>query len=480
MKDTLFYATAQILERLVSFLLLPILTKIITPAEYAIWSQSIVISGVMIPVVLLGFQTAVIKFFPLWDGQEKVQKSVLLWMLVTVFALLSAIAIAAILFDRSIATLIFGQPDFSFYIPLLVGLLFSEALFEFLVGILRATSRIRRVSLYLLLKGVWRIGILILVLIGMHDGFYDAFWSFVLFQLIVTMLIYMKEVELVALFRSGISIGRHHWNEVLRFSLPLVPLAVLTATNNFVDRLFLIRFHGLEMVATYSAAFSFAAIAAFFYSVLGFTLFPVLSRYWAIEDMERVVTLMREVLIVYLSILLPFIVFMAVIGDDVLLLLTNKNYTVHFHILLLLSCNVGLLGFYQIAFYLFLLKRGSSQAPFLMGVAVGVNVMFNALLVPEYGMTGAALAGFASNSLLAGMFIYLSQQALPWGFPWKESIRIAVRALLMGTVIWFAVRWLRSDSSVVLFMILVVAAFVYGLMDYFDKQSSFFTVIRSH
>jgi len=466
----------MIAERLISFFLLPILTKLVTPVEYAIWSQSVIISGMMIPVVLLGFQTAVVKFLPLWDNQEKSQHSVMLFMLISILTLFSLIAATALYFDSSVALLIFGSSEMSFYVPLLIGLLFSEALFEFLVGILRATNRIGRVSMYLLMKGIWRIGTIVLVLIGINGDFYTAFWLFVSFQLVVTLLIYAKEVKLITLLRSGLDIGKHHWNEVLRFSLPLVPFAVLLGINTFVDRLFITHFHDLEMLATYSAGFSLAAIIAFFYSVLGFTLFPELSKRWADGNKDGAIILLRKVIIVYLSLLLPFIVFMVIAGSDILLILTTKDYIISADVLFLLSCNIGLFGLYQISFYFILLQRGSAHTPLLVAIVSGINILFNALLVPKYGMLGAAIAGFISNSFLAIVAIYLSQKALQWQFPWEASIRIVMRALFMGLIIWLGVGWF-GGSPIILTGILSVAGIVYGALDYLDKRNSFFSIV---
>ena len=87
MKGTFSYATARFIERLVSFFLLPILTKIITPAEFAIWSQSIVIAGILMPIILLKFETSVVKFFPNWNNQNKKENSVILFMLTLVLCL---------------------------------------------------------------------------------------------------------------------------------------------------------------------------------------------------------------------------------------------------------------------------------------------------------------------------------------------------------------------------------------------------------
>jgi O-antigen/teichoic acid export membrane protein len=62
--DTTVYALSQIVERLLSFFLLPLLTKEITIEEYGIWSQLILIIGVSTPILLLGLQTALVRFLP--------------------------------------------------------------------------------------------------------------------------------------------------------------------------------------------------------------------------------------------------------------------------------------------------------------------------------------------------------------------------------------------------------------------------------
>ena len=73
MKGTFFFTTTMMAERIVSFFLLPILTKSLTIEEYAIWTQSIIIVGVLVPIVLLKFETTIIKFLPLLNKNRKKQ-----------------------------------------------------------------------------------------------------------------------------------------------------------------------------------------------------------------------------------------------------------------------------------------------------------------------------------------------------------------------------------------------------------------------
>lgn len=457
---------------MLSFALLPVLVKTVSPIEYGIWAQSIVVAGVLTPIVLMGFQTAVVKFFPRWEPMLQVRDSVLLGMLSAICV--SLITVSAIVFALSgrIATLLFSQAEHAAYIPLLAGLLVSEVLFEFLVGILRATGRIHLIALYIFLKGFWRIGVFLVVLHGTNGDFPKAFLAFVLLQLLFVVLMYAKDLPTTRILGSGFATGRAHWGEVLSFSLPLVALAVMAGLNNFTDRFFLTHLYGLEDVATYSATYSLAAIVAFVYSVLGFTLFPSLAESWARGRRDEAAVMVDRVMQVYLFFLFPFIAVMVVAGQDILTILTTTAYKAPALVGPLLACNIGLFGLYQIAFYVTLLERGSVHGLGLMGLAASVNAVLNALLVPVLGMTGAALSGFASNAVLAGATLYMASRVLDWRFPWAGSMRIGGRAGLMAAFIWLTMSWLDVGHPLGLLAVLCVAALLYLALDRVDRKTS--------
>lgn len=479
--NTAIYGLALIAERMVSFFLLPVLARAISPQEYAIWSQSVVVAGVLTPVVLLGFQTAVVKYYPVLSSRlsPSVFDSVLLGMFSAILVSIAAISAVSIGFAGNVAELVYGDAALAHYVILLAGLLISEALFEFLTGILRATDRIRRIALYVLLKGIWRIGIFVMALYATGGDFSAAFVSFVVAQLLFVITMYAIDIPNARILRCGYATGMAHWKELLAFSLPLVILAVMTGLNNFTDRFFLAHLRSLDEVATYAAAYSLAAIAAFFYSVLGFTLFPVLSQRWSRGLREEAIAIVRRAIKVYLVFLLPFVVAMGVLGQDILMALATRAYEAPSPVFLLLACNVGLFGLYQIGFYVVLLDRGSVPSLGLMGLAAGANALFNAILVPEFGMVGAALAGCISNVLLASITLRLSRTVLPWRFPWADAMRIGLRAGIMGGILWIAST--REDMTRFpnLAAALFLAAAVYFLLDILDKKTSLRSLIRS-
>jgi O-antigen/teichoic acid export membrane protein len=478
MKGTLSFASASFAERLVSFFLLPILTKLVTPAEYAIWSQSIIIAGILMPIILLKFQTSVVKFFPHWNSQYKKQNSVILFMLTLALFLFTLVAIISLVFKEQIAHLIFGDYQKSLYIPLIIGLLLSEFLFEFLIALLRISNRIGKVSIYILMKGIWRLATVSLVLIGSDGNFYLAFWSLVLFQLFITLGLYIWEIRLFSLIKAGLKKGRSDWKKVLKFTLPLVPFIILMMTHNFIDRFLITHFLGLDSLAPYSAGFSIAVVVTFFHSTISFTLYPELSRKWASKKKTEIKYIMKKVVTAYLALTIPFLVFVGIAGNDFLLVLTTSDYLISNQTLFLLSLNMVMFGLFQFSHYIVILDRGTLNAPILMTFITGINILLNLLLIPKIGILGAALSGFFSTLALALIVYYMSQKNLKWKFPFLESAKILLRSLIMGIVIWQGMTWLGKDI-ISFFAIIVISGLIYTLLDFFgDDSSSFLSIIK--
>lgn len=473
MKGTLSYASASFGERLVSFFLLPLLTKLLTPTEYAIWSQSIIVAGVLLPVILLKLDTSLIKFFPTFNNHNIKKNSVLLFMLTLILILFLFIATISLVFEEQIAFLIFGNYKLSLYVPLIICLLLTEILFEFLIALLRISNRVGKVSIYILLKGIWRLGTLSLVLLGINSNFYFAFCTFVLVQLIITSGLFLWDINPFSLLKAGFNSGRNYWYKILKFSLPLVPFIILMMIHNFIDRIFITHLLGLNSLALYTAGFSIAVVVTFFHSTISFMLFPELSRKWNNKNKANISFLMKKVVTAYLALTLPFLIFILVAGVEVLLALTTKDYLISTLTLFIISLNMGVFGFFQFAHYIVLLSRGSLSAPILMTFITGINIILNLLFIPKIGILGAALSSLISTFILAVIVYIQSQKNLMWKFPFLESVRILIRSLIMGAVILFGINWLGNDI-ISLTLTIIISGFVYILLDFFgDKDSSF-------
>lgn len=477
--DTAVYALALASERLLSFFLLPLLTTELSPAEYAIWSQTVVAVGGLTPLVLLGMQTALVKFLPLWEATPGVRDSMLAMMLTAIGTLLLLVMWAMSVAAPEVSGWLFGVAAHAVFVPFLALLLLSEVLFEFLTGILRAGGRIRRIAGYVLLKGVWRITFLLVALKFLDMGFAAALALLVWVQLVFVILMYFREVSLSGLVAAGYMAGRRHWRETLEFALPLLPLAGLTLTNNFADRFFLAHLRGLDELAAYAAAYSLAGIAILAYSVLGFTLFPALSRQLAANDRKGAARLLEQVVVLYLFFLLPFVAGLAVVGPDLLPLLTTADYVVSPWIFLAQGAVVGLFGLYQIGLYVTLLDEGSVRNLKPMLLAAALAVTGNAILVAPLGGLGAVLAGCIANIWLAGNSLGRAASLLSWRFPWHTLLSLVGRVLAMLGVVLLLGRALGLASLPRLAAVVSLAALAYLALDLLRPRHSILALLKS-
>jgi len=469
--DTAIYGVVQLAERLLSFFLLPLLTKTISAEEFGIWSQLIVVVGISTPIVLLGLQTALVRYLPRWRDVMQVHYSMVLSAFSAVTVVLLVTAIGFVIFQKELGVVFFGASGHANFVLLLAGLLLTEAWFELLVSVLRAGGLIRRIAYYLLFKSAARISVFLFVLGYLEGSFQAAVFSFVVCQLCYVLLLSLREMPVRSITLAGLKPSRPYWGETLRFALPMVVLALLTGLNNSVDRFFLTHLLGVQEVAVYAAAYSLAGIAGFFYSVLGFSLFPAMSACWAEGRKDAAAQLLGRTVQVYLFLLLPFILALGVCGSEILVLLTTQQYHMTGLVFFLLAAAIGFFGLYQVGVYAVILDGRSVDTMRLMGLTVIVNIGLNAVFVPLWGIVGAALAICVTNGALASRIITMAWNILP-SVKYFEGFRSLIfRAGAVGLFLFLGKFWIAYTDLVTLISVLSLTVLFYMIADYFSDFS---------
>lgn len=469
--DTAIYGLAQVAERLVSFFLLPLLTKATSSADYGIWSQLIVVAGLTTPIVLLGLQTALVRTLPRWRNVMQIYNSLVLIAFISAMGAMLLLASVFILFRTELGLFFFGDSSYSKFVVLLAGLIFTEALFEFLVSVLRAEGLIRRIGYYLLLKGVARLGIFLFVLVYLQGPFPEAVLSFVFCQLCFVLLVASIELPVQKIISAGIGPGLPYFGETLRFALPLVALSILTGLNNSIDRFFLTHLLGVHEVAVYAAAYSLAAIAGFFYSILGFSLFPAMSICWAEGRKDDAAQLLGKTVKVYLFFMLPFVVMLSICGPDILKLMATPQYQLPTIAYLFLAGSVGFFGIYQVGAYAVILEGRTRNTIALMGSTAIINIGLNAVLIPLWGLVGAALAICVANGILAYRTFSTMMTILPSASYFEGLLTLVIRSGVVGLILFFGGALVEYSTLIELVSMLSLVAVLYLIIDFASKDS---------
>lgn len=134
--DTAVYGSAMMIDRLLGFFLLPLLTRAIVPADYGAWTQTAVAAGLLVPLVLFGSSTAVVRYFST-AASARIRRRFFAQLGAVALLLLALCVALASTLPLQLAAFVYGEAGYENLIPILLVLLAADAATEFSVAWLR-------------------------------------------------------------------------------------------------------------------------------------------------------------------------------------------------------------------------------------------------------------------------------------------------------------------------------------------------------
>jgi O-antigen/teichoic acid export membrane protein len=224
----------------------------------------------------------------------------------------------------------------------------------------------------------------------------------------------------MTLLRSGVGFG-----------LPLVAYELAFAVLGSADRVLVRHYLGADALGFYSVASGLAQHANdLLVSPLILAILPIYLNIWNTSGAARTVEFLNLALDLFLMAAACVLSATVVASRDIVVLLASSKYAgVDRFVPLLLA------GFLVYATYVFfaagmLIEKRTVKMAGLLGIAAGVNIALNCLLLPLFGLTGSAAASLASYALCVAMLSRGSRAFVPVTIDGKRLTRYAVAAAL--------------------------------------------------
>lgn len=394
------YASAGVMSALIGLISFPLLTRNLSVEDYGIVGLIASSATFFIAMGKLGMQHAVIRYF----AQVKNGNSVftLVQMNSTVVAVFLLLAVLTTLFW--LVSGFFILPAFlqSENIPSLFligsGIVFVRILGSGVVNFLRAQQRSGDVAIAQTTARFLNLVLILIVLIssGLNPWLVIAClfvaeaagMGYAAWQYRSDFLFEMKEVS------SKLA------KAMLFYGLPLMILESLSLVLRLSDRYLIESMLGVGSLGQYSASYNLCAyleiiiIAAILQAVK-----PAYLHLWETEGYDRTAAFLSDAFHFYMVVGIAFIAMFAVTSPYVLSLLAGPKYqpgTVIIPYVALSFWLDGAMLFLAGGLYIF----KNTKILMLCGLAATVvNVMLNILLIPRYGITGAAVVTVFSYAL---------------------------------------------------------------------------------
>jgi O-antigen/teichoic acid export membrane protein len=229
----------------------------------------------------------------------------------------------------------------------------------------------------------------------------------------------------------GLQFDRRLFREMNRFGMPLVPTALFLWVTNFSDRLFLARLADTTEVGLYSVGVRIAS--AMVLMITAFRLaWPAFA--YSIDDD-------REARRTY-AFVLTYVVLVTTWVATVLALLSPWLVRwIAAPAFESASRVVGPLAFAAVAFAGYIVVAiGVGRAKrtqfnwVVTGAAAAINVALNLLLIPPYGMMGAAIATIAAYATMFFGMVWWSQHVYPIAYQWRRIATAAATGVALVAI----------------------------------------------
>jgi len=452
-----------------------------TESDLGIYSLALTILSICTTFSVLGLTSGVVRSIAHSRGKNEIKKIPDFIAASIFYILITSIILGIILFflSEEISLYIFNEPSLITPLKIFAIAVPFPSLINVIVSIFRGFDEIKPTIYFTYIFQSMLFPILTAGLILFNLAFINVFYVN-LFSFIITfvlLLIYFLKTTSSWLKFTRKSLTSPYSKELILFSLPLLGTSVLGFILNSTDKLMLGGLKNAADVGLYSVAIGLAPFLSFPLSVLIIVFIPIFSGLYAkglIEEMKRDYSILTK-WICLASLPLFFIFFL--FPEPIISILFGSNYIPAEFALRILSiayiinnfagpCGATLLAF------------GRSQFIMIATLASAIiNIVFNALLIPPYGLIGAAVAtGLAviSINFLRTWKIYSLGKIQPLS---KNLIKPSLLSIIIMIAFYFATKpflfftwWILILLIILFYIIFIVSILITKSLDEEDLK----------
>ena len=451
-KNSGIYAISSMASPLVSLLLLPFLTRVLSHADYGALAVLDTVIALASSITLLGLDAAFSRVYLRECKTHRERLDAVSTLTSLLLLIIIPITVIGIMAAPWLSVLLLGSASYSGAIDLAVLLVLLQNLTKPGLAWMRVEDRAARYSIisianFLLVAGAT------IVLVGMlHMGVMGALIAIGLGNVIVA----VCTLPLIFL-RAGFHLCSAMAVSMLTFGIPYAMNFITMWVLQLSDRSLLGHFATLSAAANYTIAYSLGSGVSFVITI------PFSMAWWvviySIARRDDALHVFKLIFRWYSFVLLFATLGLSLFAVSVLDLL----FPVSYHGQSLIISIVALSTVFSSIFVVFNLGMTLQRKTWLAFIAVLfsalLNVGMNIVLIPLYGATGAAIATLVAYIALA-LVSYLFNQRI---YPVPFEVGLFLVALGIAIVLYFAdSRLVQGQSDVIVWGIHIGLLLLYG------------------
>jgi len=424
-KHSAIYGLGGLVSRILAVLLLPLYTRYLSPSDYGKVETLIALTTVIGIVLRMGIHSAFFRFY--FDSSDPGARRLVLrtsfWF---TMGMATIGLVAGLALSGAISSLLFGSADDSELVMAAFVGLWAGMNYEQVTSLFRVEERSVAFVSASLINIFLTIGATLLLVVALDKGPIGVIvGNFTGTLLVYAVLIGYRREQL------GLQFDRSLLRKMNHFGVPLVPTALFLWVTNFSDRLFLVKLADTQEVGLYSVGVRIASALVLLLTAFRLA-WPAFA--YSIED-DREARRTYGYVLTYLVFVTTWVATaLALLSPWIVDWIAAPAFASSSQV-------VGPLAFSTVAFAAYIVVAiGVGRAKrtqfnwIVTGAAAAVNVGLNLLLIPRYGMMGAAVATIAAYTTMFVGMAWWAQRIYPVPYQWRRVALATTAGIALVTV----------------------------------------------
>lgn len=431
--DSAFSALRTLVSIVRGLAVIPIITNLLGASSYGVWVTVIASIGLIRATGGLHLHGSLVRFSSKESDRNQTFSDVLL------LGTLIAVILSTGVFVVSLAVgpaqyLGLRIPDSGTFAGLLALLLFSTLLLQITLNYPRAHGNVRLYEMVRLSrKGLEAVSLL--VVFGLGAGLLAGFAvlsgvALVLNVILLSWVFLRREVPLP---------DPANFKQYVVYGLPMVPKELSRTLLADSDKYLLLLFLGPASVGIYTVAEKVCRPMVKLTGIFNSTLYPRIAAAWDEDDFSEIAEVYSNIFRYYSIIGIPAMTGVVVLAEPLLTAFSTPNIAKQgAYLVPVFIGGYFLRGYDNPVRYVLTSAERTEIIGGAVVTAVLLNIGLNVVLIPRYGMFGAASATGLALLVLVGIVFAFSYQHIALPFPWLTVGRASTASLVMGATLHYA------------------------------------------
>lgn len=385
--NSLLYLVVQVFSPAASVIVLPLYTYFIPPAEFGVLALLQAYQALVTVFIILELNGSINRLFFDYDGEEL--KKFLGTVCYFGLAVAVLICLGLQLYEAPVSALLFPNLRDSHL------LLFSLATWGVLpesVGSLGSSLLVVRHEGFRYLKitafyVLARLGLALALVVGLKLGILGI----LLANLVVSGLVALYYLARVIGPSARLCLERVYLKAALGFSVPLIFHALAGFVIINVDKYLLSRYVSLAEIGIYGIVYKISSLINNFINAFNRASLPKFIELY-LRDQSEAKEFYQEIIRIMFAVIFVMLLGGALFAPELMALFFKDQYLAGYVLLPLLLFSYFMRGLYVVPANILVAEKRTRLLSFTTTFTAGVNLVLNFLLIPPWGVLGAALA----------------------------------------------------------------------------------------